>query len=1635
MDLAGRPPQPQHLGSPMSSHVQTFLSCVYFSLRARADCLFVFVPNIRDEQSPDADKWKQRRNHSFDQNRHLEEITKERDSFKRVACTLQRVVSQLVAYCAAAEDELNKTVLTELLAHVLPPDTLSGDEESRPSTPNTGSDINNSSLSRSGGKRVHFAPDLRNVLSVLDEGVDLQFQQQKDLSLEIKNELETSLMRLRSEAQELLELSAKVAKNRTQRLSLGKNQVEITELVDNLDNKEKSCDNCELHRKNMEEAMAECVQREGLLRTELESAMLRIARLMNDDQHHDADVIAEGYGTLQHPRAPLSLPVRPSARTPPPIDSRSTSADGSHSPRGQLARLVIELDAAQRERDDLAQQLEAANRQLRSTRQFVEEQAAERETERDDFARQLRDLREENARLAQRLQSNARILSEVEQLESQTKEMNQIIADLELRKTATDEELKASSEKVSLLRDIISNLESQLEQKTSELESLRSERNDHTNVSCLHCAGAVPSEEEDGDGFLAKVKEQARWLEECLHRRTQKLERIHESISSTSCSEPSEDVSLKDHKKPSMETNSSESPEPRRDRLLVLAGVWECLDAHARAEDAAIKRVADLEMQRAQLKDIAQEVRAERDVLQTRMSEQALRVSTLQARLERQRDEAETSRREATSELLVKLHDATSEVIIYHEIVTILSELLQRGYLEWHLFRNMQTVTSVRVSGVLNITDALPAILSDARHAVNETLKVQRLKEELEVKEKQMARLRKSIEEKDKLNEEHASLYGNSCHPKDKVVILERELSDAQTKIAQLETVAKSLETEKDSLQQLVRDSQRQLAERNAQLQELLALKLDDDNQKTENKSDNVDGAKNSARTLSDIVSISDYDEQDLQMRRYEMKYQNVNISSIQHLNERDKSFLQKTVPDDHDKPNISSLNLDCTPKQLECTPRAESLPTHLTSTQNKNVDLLNMYKRNVNETTVFGSGHQFDDSPKHSTAQKIPDNCSMFPNRDVSDTKNITVDPKRIDFSLEPSNVDHRSDEDEPDFTSLEELGIVIDFKQQSFPDIFSQLKNEVKKSRNELESCRSKLKHAEEQLCEFPALKEEVEELKNLLENTMSTMKNDKMFYENQLGNFTSSKKLLDQRLAELTQEVNDKAKDLHLLKEDILRRENMILELAKEKRNLTNKMAELEVKVDELQNRNAVLQKCESENLQMREKIGEIQKLQHLVSEKNQQIDSLNQHLDRLDDLQRRLDDKTEQLESVKEALEEKSNELFQLQDTVEAVSRDLNNITNENSKLVIDNRELKQLLTKLEKEQENASLRLQNSENEVEKLNSINNEFSKKLEDMKSLTNQLKDKECEIEILNEDIKNFHEEIASLKEQLKIGSRSPSPRRSKSGDEGSGKMKQVNRQATEDKKQLIKIRKQISLLQHELDFNKKELNEKAFELARAKLDITELKNALHQATTKISDKEICVTELTKENNNMKAELEELSSEKEEIRKQLATVMSRLSEEGSLKELKEKLRVKEEQCLALEQELKLLKEMFEKMHDSSQRHRAIQSTEEQDLALVIRSGNRSPTTELENAVRAQLNYSNQLDDSIMEQILSGSSDVEDVPRLALNTSKSSSSVHSSSSEKIGRLKSENEKLQMQLNNLEARIKDKDALITELNR
>lgn len=70
-----------------------------------------------------------------------------------------------------------------------------------------------------GARHVHFAPELGGVLAALDEAGAAGFlQHQRDLSADIKRELEHSLRRLRHEAHDLLDLSVRLAANSTYKL-------------------------------------------------------------------------------------------------------------------------------------------------------------------------------------------------------------------------------------------------------------------------------------------------------------------------------------------------------------------------------------------------------------------------------------------------------------------------------------------------------------------------------------------------------------------------------------------------------------------------------------------------------------------------------------------------------------------------------------------------------------------------------------------------------------------------------------------------------------------------------------------------------------------------------------------------------------------------------------------------------------------------------------------------------------------------------------------------------------------------------------------------------------------------------------------------------------------------------------------------------------------------------------------------------------------------------------------------------------------------------------------------------------------------------------------------------------------------
>lgn len=66
-------------------------------------------------------------------------------------------------------------------------------------------------------------------------------------------------------------------------------------------------------------------------------------------------------------------------------------------------------------------------------------------------------------------------------------------------------------------------------------------------------------------------------------------------------------------------------------------------------------------------------------------------------------------------------------------------------------------------------------------------------------------------------------------------------------------------------------------------------------------------------------------------------------------------------------------------------------------------------------------------------------------------------------------------------------------------------------------------------------------------------------------------------------------------------------------------------------------------------------------------------------------------------------------------------------------------------------------------------------------------------------------------------------------------------------------------------------------AFELAKAKLDVTELRNNLSQANKQCADKDVDIVELTRRLDSTQHELRQLAEQKEQLAKQLDTVVAR--------------------------------------------------------------------------------------------------------------------------------------------------------------
>ncbi|XP_058118059.1 A-kinase anchor protein 9 [Anopheles ziemanni] len=918
---------------------------------------------------------KLKRHTTFDSSRGLDKIISERDNLRELSSTLRNVLGGLAKYFSICEDDLNSTVLEELHrcqqqwqanASILAASDASADESqlAGEGTAIPEGEQNVTDLSfLSSCKLLKYAPDVSGIISIIEdpslvEYVTARGPREGEEPENVSINLEDCLERLKAEALSLLALSERIKQSAP--VAGGPTVGEMDKVSEKNDSCEEedglkrtgkakpigsarsfdetmvrsgaqsvdrgeqqgACSlangsrslpvdlsglqvngelNLQLHelrnrllkseddRKQLEAELAEARSKQNSLVSELSETKQHLLELNSQRVE-----FSEGYGT----NALLPTAQRVANNSFVELQERakallgSTGAEQTIEDNSMLLQLVEDfaregeryLEDGKRDRMDLQSQIEAADKQLKATRQFLEDQAAEREQERDEFVKQIdrlkctlrekekdkvnfeRASKEEGCVADCRYaKENRAFAAKLETVELQVKDLTAQIAERDDRIRKMETDLKDSIDKGFTLREIISELETQIESKTinehvmetkvKELEryiDVQNQQNEslHQEMESFKTDLVVRGyddkiarlEEElrqrqptaEQSIVLEALTVQLRDIEETLERKTKNLETLHStSGASLGCSSPSEDISVNQdsplHRKRraasggagvdggagSAESKPSVTPLPVDE----VQRIFDKLHRHSRVEDVAIKRINDLEMQITNIRSGYAELQHERDVLQEKMSEQSIKISSLQTRLDEQRLRAEELHRQGTSQLTVKVHDLQNELHNLKE--TLQTRDKQIVNLKQFLENSQQAIARQEKELAMN---------QGGGERSGGEQEQQRLETELRAKEEEIRQLRDRIK-----NE----MINKAALPD----LMETMLAEKNEEIDQL----------KDRLAQYQQGAEPAVAAMAGMQQFHAGPAAKDD-----------DGG----RTLSDVVSITDCDESDMVMRR-----------------------------------------------------------------------------------------------------------------------------------------------------------------------------------------------------------------------------------------------------------------------------------------------------------------------------------------------------------------------------------------------------------------------------------------------------------------------------------------------------------------------------------------------------------------------------------------------------------------------------------------------------------------------------------------------------------------------------------------------------------------------------------------------
>ncbi|XP_014603127.1 PREDICTED: golgin subfamily A member 4-like isoform X3 [Polistes canadensis] len=1150
-----------------------------------------------------------------------ESFFQNRDYLHKMCLTLKSLIGELIKYFAVCEEEVNNTLINEVLKRQIPSLNLEEDNSSAeiddskvPEEKHKNVTEVNLNLPEAKVKKVHFAPQSDKIISIINsdnETLRGMLVHNEDIIENLRSELNNSLRRLKTESAEILNIPF----SPDEKLEMSSNNIWNKNII--------------------EELTTKLNHTQGLLlnyQEESEQLKMNIIELQRKliIAENKKEIITEGYGEHDETRNDITLQDFSQLQEKARHVLSNGGGEGSY-----LLQLIEELciqsdklmEDARKEKEDLQQQIEAADKQLKATRTFLEEQAAEREAERDESVKQINYLQEQLKEREREKERDQRITSEnslspdssteipvlqvidiaktVEALESQIRGMSSIMSDTEAKMSETESELKAAVDKIWVLRDIVHDLEQQLQAKIEREESLQlqitqleaiitaqtknqqdlvqeldsikmGETSRQMNEHITHLQEELRKHKLSSEHFdansstLKQMKVELRDLQYQLDKRIKNLESLHisDSTLSISQSQPSEDVSIREQ----IDATRCLTPDdPTALPLLPLDEILKLKEKilkHARVEEAAFKKIKDLEMELSALKNQNEELQAEQEILQQTASEQLYQMEAMRGRLEQQKQSAPFAQRQATSKLELELHEANTKIQALEQVIS--DKELELNDVKEQLTRSNQLLLD-KEAEIANVVQL-------------ESITIQKLKDRLSV-----------------LEDEKKNLQS-------KVGIQEQ----AQMELPQLiDSMLADKNEEIDHLKE-------QLVKKEKQIEIYSSMALDDVQLRELAKQVEP---KNSARTLSDILSINSECEDVEAIRCGHSLAQTIphNISSfkVSPAFPPSKETLDASIMP---SPEMNKISVQVPPLDLD----SNSQSTH---NQNLHVSVDIDLPHSETGSKIFSSN-----------VANVIDTTNKQPSLESKKMMRSPIEKEISDNNvLYTSNKKMNSDSSQDSFKSYRtSVTHTREFDNETMQLKIQHLEKELNEIKEELNNKTTMLEKREG---EFVTLRKQFDELQLELKETCETLTRDKNFYKNQYELMQASENKIRKDLLQVENTLKLKKDELQDMKDKIQMNEKIMIELNSENSKLKNT----------IQNKN-------DENIQkyvssIEEKTQELQSLREISAEKDIIIETI-----RTRNIE--IEDENKQLYEYKKKYDQCERELLQCKSGLQSLMDGLN-----------------------------------------------------------------------------------------------------------------------------------------------------------------------------------------------------------------------------------------------------------------------------------------------------------------------------------------------------------------------------------------